>query len=140
MIPVQPFFEKLGILSIIFQNHLVLHNCFYLGKVCKNSDFLPRPPPPPPPPPQKIWTTGEKRAFLASFGLSTINPYLLPLVTLLPAQSHFICTFKFLNKIVRSDNHLLQGCKSGFFIVGIIGQILPKFAISRVWEYDFSIK
>ena len=28
-----------------------------------------------------------------------------------------------------------QGCKSGFYVGGIIGQILPKFAISRVCKH-----
>ena len=37
-----------------------------------------------------------------------------------------------------------HGYKSGFFIgedgdMGIIGQVLPKFAISRVWGYDFVV-
>ena len=32
---------------------------------------------------------------------------------------------------------LCQGCKSGFFIKGIIGKILPKFAISLVSKNRF---
>ena len=39
---------------------------------------------------------------------------------------------------------MYQGCKSGFFMWGgggggggVIGKILSKFAISRVWVHDF---
>ena len=53
-----------------------------------------------------------------------------------------------INSFFRSENGSSQGCKSGFFTGGgggggggggIIGQILPKFAISRVWGMIFQL-
>ena len=51
------------------------------------------------------------------------------------SSNHYILRI-FNNEIGRSANPVSSWGGGG----GIIGQILPKFAISRVWGYAFSIK
>ena len=65
-------------------------------------------------------------------------------------QAETLSHLPFFGPIIEDEQNFLatcplyqnQGCKSGFFIGGggIIGKILPKFAISRVWGMIFPLK